>query len=348
MNNRLQYFDVLKGIAIFLVVMGHVLTMCIRDIDSAFSFKLIGEIHMPIFFFISGYFSYKTAEHKNFIQPKLKQRFLQLIIPFLVVSALWIWYFPHSGLHSPLKANFSDFWLDTSKNGYWFTLCLFEIIVIYALTCFVLQKVGSTILQTLTIIAVWGIIGILTFIVIPEDICAIMCLVPVFQFFPIFMGGILARKHQNKFLNVISNNKCYTICLLIAIPTLYYTCYYWEFYNIPIQCIYFIKTIFQIVFIAVAINIVKSWQEKISRPNFAINTLSYLGKQSLAIYLLHYFLLFPMSYMQEPLRSMGLGFLPTITVAAIVATLIIVFVLILNHIIGRSKLLSLLLTGKIN
>lgn len=42
-------FDVLKGIAIYLVVMGHVLTMCIRDIDSAVLFKLVGEIHMPIF-----------------------------------------------------------------------------------------------------------------------------------------------------------------------------------------------------------------------------------------------------------------------------------------------------------
>ena len=59
-TKRVDTFDLLKGIAIFLVVMGHVLTMCIRDIDSSVAFKLIGEVHMPVFFFISGYFTYKT------------------------------------------------------------------------------------------------------------------------------------------------------------------------------------------------------------------------------------------------------------------------------------------------
>ena len=51
--------DLLKGIAIFMVVMGHVLTMCIRGIDSAALFKIIGEVHMPLFFFISGYLGFR-------------------------------------------------------------------------------------------------------------------------------------------------------------------------------------------------------------------------------------------------------------------------------------------------
>ena len=61
-KTRLHYFDVLKGLAIFMVVIGHVLTMCIRDIDSAVLFKLVEKIHMPLFFFISGYFTYKVTE----------------------------------------------------------------------------------------------------------------------------------------------------------------------------------------------------------------------------------------------------------------------------------------------
>ena len=51
---RMHYMDLLKGIAIFMVVMGHVLTVCIRGIDAATSFSIIGEVHVPIFFFISG------------------------------------------------------------------------------------------------------------------------------------------------------------------------------------------------------------------------------------------------------------------------------------------------------
>ena len=74
-NQRIEYFDLLKGIAIFLVVMGHVLTMCIRKIDAAFLFKLIAETHMPIFFFISGYLTYKCTAGSSFAAPKLKKRF---------------------------------------------------------------------------------------------------------------------------------------------------------------------------------------------------------------------------------------------------------------------------------
>ena len=71
-RHRIEHFDLLKGIAIFLVVMGHVITMCIRGLDAAFIFKLIEQVHMPIFFFISGYFTYKASAERTFITPGLK------------------------------------------------------------------------------------------------------------------------------------------------------------------------------------------------------------------------------------------------------------------------------------
>ena len=131
-KKRVAAFDVLKGIAIYLVVMGHVLTMCIRDIDSAVLFKLVGEIHMPIFFFISGYFTYKLTGNGDFAMPNLRKRFQQLIIPFLAVSALWMWYFPHSRLQSPLSQSWPQLLTTYWKDGYWFTLTLFEVVLVYA------------------------------------------------------------------------------------------------------------------------------------------------------------------------------------------------------------------------
>ena len=68
-KQRIEYFDLLKGIAIFMVVMGHALTMCVRLLDSSFLFKLIGQVHMPVFFFISGYLTYKANADKQFITP---------------------------------------------------------------------------------------------------------------------------------------------------------------------------------------------------------------------------------------------------------------------------------------
>ena len=120
---RLYHFDIIKGVAIFLVIMGHVLTMCVRSIDRATVFKIIGQIHMPLFFFISGWFAYREDARGLPVLPKLRSRALQLLVPMVVVSSLWIYYFPHSGLESPLDSTWCGLWSNEWKNGYWFTRC---------------------------------------------------------------------------------------------------------------------------------------------------------------------------------------------------------------------------------
>jgi len=75
---RLTWADDLKALAIILVIIGH----CIQSLDDNFDnniiFRYIYAFHMPLFMFISGFFSYK--EVVLFIQ--IKKRFFQLIIPF--------------------------------------------------------------------------------------------------------------------------------------------------------------------------------------------------------------------------------------------------------------------------
>lgn len=59
--NRLVHIDFLKGLAIFLMVMGHVLSWsmtdsgCQRTVDSWFVREVIYSFHMPLFMSMSGY-----------------------------------------------------------------------------------------------------------------------------------------------------------------------------------------------------------------------------------------------------------------------------------------------------
>ena len=102
----------------------------------------------------------------------------------------------------------------------------------------------------------------------------------------------------------------------------------------------------------VALAIVKPWSEKSYRESdgrggvFA-RLLAYMGSQSLAIYVLHYFFLFPMPLFREPLNAMNLGIVPTFVVASIVASIVIAIVLGANYIISKSDTLALLMTGKV-
>ncbi len=74
MSKRINYIDVARGIGILLVVMGHNDFAAI----SPFMHKLIYSFHMPLFFFLSGYFLNVATPFWTFV----KKRFNGLLKPF--------------------------------------------------------------------------------------------------------------------------------------------------------------------------------------------------------------------------------------------------------------------------
>jgi len=75
MSKRIEYIDIARGIGILLVVLGH------NDFGyiSPFGYKLIYSFHMPLFFFLSGYFLNVSIPFVGFF----KKRFSSLLKPYL-------------------------------------------------------------------------------------------------------------------------------------------------------------------------------------------------------------------------------------------------------------------------
>lgn len=344
-KQRIKYFDLLKGVAIFLVVMGHSLTMCVREIDSAVLFKLIGEIHMPLFFFISGYLTYKVA----FKHPNLTKRFKQLIIPFIVVSSLWVWYFPHSGLKSPLTSTFYGLYTDGWKNGYWFTLCLFEIFLIYACIAPFLKKFDSAIAQIGICTSTYLALAIIT-VFAPEPINSIIGLQLLTSFLPVFLIGVLAHKYKDFYESITNGNYWFIIGILLFVFSWYYLSYSWEFPTLPEWSKFIARPIEHIGLVIVAVTLIIPWSNKeydtSSKPSYIARYFNYLGQESLGIYLLHYFFLFPMTALQTPMRELNLSITPLFVFSATVAFCVIAITLFVNYVIKRNSFLSTLLIGK--
>ncbi|GAB6008353.1 acyltransferase family protein [Dysgonomonas reticulitermitis] len=83
MRKRDPFFDSLKFILICLVVFGHTLEYSgIKDILSFKVYSFIYTFHMPLFIFISGYFS------KNITWDKLKKSFRTLLPAYLVFQTI--------------------------------------------------------------------------------------------------------------------------------------------------------------------------------------------------------------------------------------------------------------------
>lgn len=93
-NNRDQFWDIVKGIAIILMILGHSIqcgqgaeffhnSQCYNNI----LFKLIYGFHMPLFSFVSGFFFYNSIQKRNLVQ-LTKKLFFQLVIPLISFGIL--------------------------------------------------------------------------------------------------------------------------------------------------------------------------------------------------------------------------------------------------------------------
>lgn len=74
-TKRINFFDIAKGIGILCVILGHM------EIEAAN--RIVYTFHMPLFFFISGYFGFKREEKMSEF---VKQKFDQLIVPYIFTS----------------------------------------------------------------------------------------------------------------------------------------------------------------------------------------------------------------------------------------------------------------------
>ncbi|MDE6498405.1 MAG: acyltransferase [Muribaculaceae bacterium] len=349
MKPRLHYFDMLKGIAIFMVVMGHVIAMCVREIDRAPLFKFIGAVHMPLFFFISGWMSYRSDGRGVGIV----KRAAQLIVPMVFMSTLWLWYFPHSGLQSPLNSTFDGLWHDSWKNGYWFTLVLFEIIAVYAAIKPLLSRAKSIVTEIGIFAITWGILFLIWFCVKDSTVIGILSLDLMVGFFPIFCIGAIAHKYKDCFERATQSSPVFTAAIVACGVTLYLESWPWEFAWLEEWMRFFIRIILHISLAIIGIAVVKPWSinafgedaPQDGRPVARMWT--YIGKESLAIYLLHYFFLFPLWVTRDALTACGLAFVPLLVFSAFVAAAIVAVVLCVNRLLQPSSLLSWLMCGRL-
>ena len=92
MENKNLTIDIVKGIAILLVVYGHVIEHSMapwqpKDFFENPVFKIIYTFHMPLFVFISGYLMADSLKRHS-VRDVIQSRCKSLIIPFLFLSLL--------------------------------------------------------------------------------------------------------------------------------------------------------------------------------------------------------------------------------------------------------------------
>ena len=83
MGKRIPAFDILKGLAILCVIIGHIPTFPYESVR-----HWIYTFHMPVFFLVSGYFFRPATDTRSY----LKKTYDRLIVPFLSTAAILVLY----------------------------------------------------------------------------------------------------------------------------------------------------------------------------------------------------------------------------------------------------------------
>lgn len=125
---RNSFYDEVRGFAIFLVVLGHVIQTLVPEWNEHPLFLGIYMFHMPLFAFLSGVFFARSSE-SHAPRELISRRFMQLMVPCL------IWGLMHVGAaivgkllhHKPMDI---AYFVHLCFNSLWYLSTIFELIVI--------------------------------------------------------------------------------------------------------------------------------------------------------------------------------------------------------------------------
>lgn len=191
---RINKYDNLKGFAIILIVFGHFMVLANENLIAIHNF--ISIIDLPIFFFVSGYFSK--------ISPKepLKS-FKRLMIPYLILCI----FMRLKGLFV-LGTNYSYPLFISTEFGLWFLISLFTM----KLSLPIFDKLKYPVLIAIFNSLLIGLLGIDS---------EILGITRTFSYLPIFLIGFYYDEYTQKVKNRVSNintlfskNSNYLICFI--------------------------------------------------------------------------------------------------------------------------------------
>lgn len=107
-KQRFAYFDQMKGLAIILVVIGHMMLFAFKFNPSEPS-KFI-YFNMPMFFYISGYLAYKQIATVRDLYSKLLKRGLTLLVPYVVFLSIMCIFSKYANILEIMFGGGREYW----------------------------------------------------------------------------------------------------------------------------------------------------------------------------------------------------------------------------------------------
>jgi fucose 4-O-acetylase-like acetyltransferase len=325
-NKRDKQLDEIKGLAIILVVIGHVIAFSNPDnFQNNLLFSLIYSFHMPLFFFISGYLV--VGRFGPTPSSWIKKKFMQLVIPYIIFTMFYffILFGSVNTTLSPLRV-VQVLFSYTIPDSAWFLPVLFESFVILALLILAEKVIGK--LSFLIFCVFVSCIIPLT----PLD--AIMAVHQIVFYTPFVIIGYLVctwKDHLSPHIAIleISGSILFVILFSVKYASLLPTV------NSSLFYLFYAYTL-------ALTGIILSWSAiKLIRNRTLAYPFIFCGIFTMEIYLVHLIILNYFTYLHLPLW-IGSGIVAVVSGSIVVLTLSLLAAVVLSY----NKSISTILFGR--
>lgn len=354
-KHRLEWIDAMRGFTMILVVAYHVALQGFNEdvkVSSSLPFWVL--FRMPLFFFISGFLSYRSKadwSFKGLTQMVGKKTRIQ-IIPTIVFFFTFVAITAPSNFAETVTANLHS----PTKGGYWFTLVLLYMFIAYYIYEFIIQKLR---------IKSWipYILLLLVAIVLYET-----CYLPhnfywaygaskanqtgwlydssIFQFllfFHFFVFGNIIHRYWH---NVEKLLDCQGIILTIIIIAFLSTGDYLKFHILKGAWANLSHTISRYSMLTLVFFFFRYYQECFTLKRRLGRVLQYIGTRTLDIYLLHFMLIPNIPQIGDFFKTYRNNFIMDTSLSVFLSLIVIGFCLLFSNILRISPFLKKYLFGR--
>ncbi len=338
MTKRDNRIDCIKGIAISLVVLGHILQSCFAEHSNMFIFNVIWSVQIPLFMVISGYLSKNRGIN---LLPTIGKKAVGYLVPFVSCFIIGVLVFNRSGGDFIPALKKLAFVLEDSL---WYLFVLFILSAIHLLSCTVANKLMPEKQNTLSGTVLYGVVfGVL---LLPWAAFAVLFgttflgakFVLYYSFY--FLLGQACKRLGEHLLSLFGKHKEAILDVLAALSVIVFFVINMKFspstapdtiVNIAVRVVASLTGCFAVIRLV--------WHFYSESKAFAY--LAYLGKYSLEIYYVHYLIYWYLAPTTAKLLSLEGGL--TLTVYYFI---LIGISLLVTKTVQASKLLNLVIFGK--
>ena len=189
MKKRLTYLDLMKVIAMCMVVLSHVLQRQIKGVVPTIWFNIFYSVHMSMFMFVSGFLIKKCESIKEYFKYIVKM-IISYLLPSILFTILTVTTLPRYKDHNVL------FWLKEfvvrTDSFYWYMIVAFVLNSILSLAYYLTHKIQlKTTIKVICAIVVFAIFTVPFYFIAYSNLPGLLSSNLMIYLIPAFILGFI-------------------------------------------------------------------------------------------------------------------------------------------------------------